>query len=247
LEGTVNIGEEVIAMRQIIIDDEVFDRFPDFRRGLIVVSDVENALSDEVISATLNGEMAKKIGVNLLDNEFVKAWDSVYLQLGSNPNKFPPSIKSLLKRVAKSGSFPFINSIVALFNYVSIKYLIPCGGDDVQKMEGNLRLGLSKGNEVFVPLGSESKEAPDAGEVIYFDDKTLNVMCRRWNWRNGDFTKILDTTRKLVINIDGIAPVPRSVIESARDELATLLTERCNAKLATDLLDAHKRVIDVAI
>ncbi len=191
--------------------------------------------------------MSKRAGVNLLDDDFVKAWDKVYQNLGVNPNKFPPSIKSLLKRVAKSGAFPFINSIVALFNYVSIKYLIPCGGDDVEKIEGNLRLGLSKGNEVFIPLGSESKETPEPGEVIYFDDKTLNVMCRRWNWRNGDFTKILDMTKKLVINIDGIAPVPRSVVESARDELARLLVDRCKATLATDLIDANKRTIEITI
>jgi DNA/RNA-binding domain of Phe-tRNA-synthetase-like protein len=234
-------------MRRIVIDQEIFDRFPDFRRGLIIVSDVENALFDDVISATLNEEIQQKVGLNLLDNEFVKSWDSVYLKLGSNPNKFPPSIKSLLKRVAKSGSFPFINSIVALFNYVSIKYLIPCGGDDVQKIEGNLRLGPSKGNEMFIPLGSESKETPDAGEVIYFDDKTLNVMCRRWNWRNGDFTKILETTKRLVINIDGIAPVPRSVIESARDELAALLVDRCSAKVSTDLLDVNRKTIEIAV
>jgi DNA/RNA-binding domain of Phe-tRNA-synthetase-like protein len=234
-------------MRQIIIDQEIFVRFPDFRRGLIVVSDIQNALADEVVAATLNREMEKRAGVNLLENEFVKAWDNVYLKLGSNPNKFPPSIKSLLKRVVKSGGFPFINSIVALFNYVSIKYLVPCGGDDVQRIEGNLRLGLSKGNEVFIPLGSESKETPDPGEVIYFDDKALNVMCRRWNWRNGDFTKILETTRRLVINIDGIAPVPRSLIESARDELASLLVDRCKARLTTDLLDVNRRTVEIAI
>ena len=234
-------------MRQIIIDQEVFDRFPGFRRGLIIVSNIENAISDDVISTTLNDEMAKKAGVNLVDHEFVKAWDGVYQNLGVNPNKFPPSIKSLLKRVAKSGSFPFINSIVALFNYISIKYLIPCGGDDTETIEGDLRLGFSKGYEVFVPLGSEAKETPDAGEVIYYDDKALNVMCRRWNWRNGDFTKIQESTKKLVINIDGISPVPRSVIEEARDELAALLKDRCKATLTTDLLDVNKRTLDIAI
>lgn len=243
----MGIRYEVSSMRQIVIDQEIFDRFPDFKRGLIIVSEVENALADDVISAALNGEIQKQVGVNLLDNEFVKAWDSVYLQLGSNPNKFPPSIKSLLKRVAKSGGFPFVSSIVALFNYVSIKYLIPCGGDDVQRIEGNLRLGLSKGKEIFVPLSSESKETPDVGEVIYFDDRTLNVMCRRWNWRNGDATKILLTTKRLVINIDGIAPVPRSVIESARDELAALLVDRCRAKVSTDLLDVNRKTLEIPV
>ena len=233
-------------MRQIIVDQEIFDRFPNFKRGLIIVSHVENGLSDETISKILNAEIEERTGVNLLDHEYVKAWDSVYTNLGVNPNKFPPSIKSLLKRVVKSGGFPFINSIVALFNYISITYLIPCGGDDTDKVEGNLRLGISKGNEIFVPLGSMASETPVPGEVIYFDDKTLNVMCRRWNWRNGDFTKIQESTTRLVINIDGIDSVPRSVIEKARDELAELLTRQCRAKLTTDLLDVNRRIADIA-
>lgn len=235
-------------MRQVIVDQEVFDRFPGFNRGLIIVSDVVNAPSNEAISAILNEEMQKRAGsTGLLDHEYVKAWDKVYLDLGTNPNKYPPSIKSLLKRVAKSGSFPFISSIVALFNYVSVKYLIPCGGDDVTRIEGNLRLSLSKGNETFIPLGTEAKETPDVGEVIYYDDKTLNVMCRRWNWRNGDFTKILEDTKKLVINVDGISPVAREVIEAARDELAALLTSHCGATLTTDLIDRNRRVVDISI
>ena len=234
-------------MRQIIVDQEIFDRFPNFKRGLIIVSHVENGLSDETISKILNAEIEERTGVNLLDHEYVKAWDSVYTNLGVNPNKFPPSIKSLLKRVVKSGGFPFINSIVALFNYVSIAYLIPCGGDDTDRVEGNLRLGISKGNEIFVPLGSMASETPVPGEVIYFDDKTLNVMCRRWNWRNGDFTKIQESTTRLVINIDGIDSVPRSVIEKARDELAELLTRQCRAKFTTDLLDVNRRIVDIAL
>jgi DNA/RNA-binding domain of Phe-tRNA-synthetase-like protein len=234
-------------MRQIVVDQGIFEKFPNFKRGLIIVSHVENGLSNPAISKMLDDQIQARTGVNLIDHEYVKAWDQVYTNLAVNPNKFPPSIKSLLKRVAKSGGFPFINSIVALFNYVSIKYLIPCGGDDTDKIVGNLRLGISKGDEIFVPLGSEAAETPVPGEVIYFDDKALNVMCRRWNWRNGDFTKIQESTTKLVINIDGIDPVPRSLIEEARDELALLLTQQCRAKLSTDLLDTNRRVIDIAL
>ncbi len=234
-------------MRTIAVDREIFKRFPDFKRGVIIVRDVHNALFDDTISAMLDTEIQKRAGLNLLGGESVQAWDSVYLQLGTNPNKFPPSIKSLLKRVAKGGSLPYINSIVALFNYVSIKYLMPCGGDDVRKIEGNLCLGMAKGNETFIPLGGDAKETPETGEVIYYDDNTLNVMCRRWNWRNGDFTKIHEHTTKLVINVDGIGPISRTTIESARDELAGLLVNRCGAKLSTGLLDGDRTAIEIQI
>ena len=232
-------------MKKIIIDDEIFEKFPDFKRGIIIVDGIENALGNKRIKKPLNKEIEEKVGKNCVEHEFVKAWEEVHKKFGSNPNKFPPSIKSLLKRIESGGGFPFINSVVALFNYISIKYLLPCGGDDLEKIEGNLRLGFSKGNEIFVPLGSEEKETPETGEVIYFDDKTFNVMCRRWNWRNGDFTKITENTKKIVINIDGIGPVSKSLVEEARDELAKLLGEQCKANLKIDFLDKEKREIEL--
>lgn len=232
-------------MKKIIIDKEIFEKHPTFTRGIIIVNSIENNSENEKIRQLLRQEINNKIGQNLAENDFVKAWDETHRQFGSNPNKFPPSIKSLLKRIEKGGEIPFINSVVALFNYISIKYLIPCGGDDVAKIEGNLRLGIAKGNENFIPLGSENKENPEAGEVIYFDDKTLNVMCRKWNWRNGDFTKITPETKKIVINLDGIAPVQQSLVEKARDELANLLIEHCRAELKADLINKDKTEIEL--
>jgi len=232
-------------MRKIIIDQEIFEKFPSFKRGIIVVNEITNAPSNKRIKKLLNKEIEEKMDQNLLEDELVKAWDEVHLKFGSNPNHFPPSIKSLLKRIAQGGGLPFINAVVALFNYISIKYLIPCGGDDVEKIEGNLRLGLAKGNEIFIPLGTTDKENPQPGEIIYFDDKTLNVMCRRWNWRNGDLTKITEATKKIVINLDGIDPVSQSLIEQARDELVQLLIEYCQAETTTDLLDKDKSEIEI--
>lgn len=211
---------------------------------MIIVSDIENASSNKRIKKPLNKEIKNRCDTDYSNHEFVKVWDDVHSRFGSNPNKFPPSIKSLLKRIQTGGGFPFINSVVALFNYISIKYLVPCGGDDIDKIEGNLHLGIAKGNEIFIPLGSEKQETPEFGEVIYFDDKTLNVMCRRWNWRNGDFTKITGDTKKIVINIDGVGQVSKSLIEEARDELAKLLVEQCNAKVTTDYIDKDNREVN---
>lgn len=225
-------------MKKIVIEETIFKQFPDFKRGIIVVRNIDNKLNNNTLSDLLEKEIANRVGSNCVEHEYIKAWSDAHIKFGSNPNKFPPSIKSLLKRIQSGNGFPFINSVVALFNYISIKYLIPCGGDDIERIEGNLCLGISKGNEIFIPLGSTVSENPTIGEVIYFDDKDLNVMCRRWNWRNGDFTKITEHSKRLVINIDGIGTVPQVLIESARDELSKLLIEHCNAELKTGLLNS---------
>ena len=232
-------------MKRIIIDKEIFDVFPDFRRGIIIAKNVENSSENKRIEDILNSEIKNREDLGI-DHEFVRKWDIAHRKFGSNPNKFPPSIKSLLKRI-KKGGFPFINSVVALFNYISLKYILPCGGDDIDRVEGNLRLGFAKGNEIFIPLGGREKENPKENEVIYYDDKTLNVMCRRWNWRNGELTKITEKTKNIVINIDAIDDIPQKTVEQARDELSMLLIEECNAEVSCDLLNKEKREIEIKL
>jgi DNA/RNA-binding domain of Phe-tRNA-synthetase-like protein len=229
-------------MKKIIIDKEIFEAWPDFKRGLIIVKKMENPSSLQVIAEILTEEAKKRSGEDNLNNPLITAWEQAYLKFNTNPNKFPPSIKSLIKRVQKGGQVPFINAAVALFNYISLKYLLPCGGDDTDTIAGNLRLGFAEGVENFTALGGTEQENPAKGEVIYFDDQEFNIMCRRWNWRNGDFSKITENTRQAVINIDGIGEGVKFV-DAARNELAELMRKECRAELLTDSLAANKREI----
>jgi lysyl-tRNA synthetase class 2 len=234
-------------MRKIIVDKEIFSVFPGFKRGLLVIKDIKNSNFNSEIMDLLEREIERRKGIDLREHDFVRAWDEIHKKFGSNPNKFPPSIKSLLKRVEKGDRIPFINCVVALFNFISLKYLIPCGGDDVEKVEGNLRLGFAKGDEIFIPLGGKEQENPFPGEVIYYDDLSKRVMCRRWNWRNGDFSKIEENSKKIVINIDGAESVPETVVLQARDELANLLIEICSASLERYLIDKNKSEVEIEI
>lgn len=232
-------------MKKIIIDKEVFEAFPSFKRGIIIVDGINNSQTSGKIQDLLKSEAEKRAQGRASEDPSVLAWDDVHRKFGSNPNKFPPSIKNLLKRIEKGSVPPYINSAVALFNFISLKYLIPCGGDDVDTIQGNLRLGPATGNEHFTGLGSSETESPEKGEIIYYDDASLNVMCRRWNWRNGDFSKIMPETKKIVINIDGIGLDAEATVTQARDELVELLRTECSANLKTDLLTPDKREIEL--
>ncbi len=232
-------------MQKIIINQAIFERFPQFIRGIILVQDIQIVEKNKRIKKPLNKiiEQRKSERFEFDNHPYLKAWDNAHLRFGSDPQQYPPSTKSLLIRIMGGGGLPFINSVVTLFNYISIKYLVPCGGDDVSKITGNLCLGFATGEEFFTGLGGREVEHPDKGEVIYYDDQSKQVMCRRWNWRNAEFSKISNDTRKIVINIDGIDGIPTSSIIEARDELAGLLQEHCAAKLTTNLLTCSNREI----
>ncbi len=233
-------------MRKIIVEDAVFQLFPEFKRGLVIVKDLKNFAIQAEIEEMMESKRVLRQNCPL-DHEYIRAWDEMHRKFGSNPNKFPPSIKSLIKRAQRGDQIPFVNSVVALFNYISLKHLLPCGGDDLESIQGNLRLGIATGDENFLPLGGTQIEHPFPGEIIYYDDMTKNVMCRRWNWRNGDFSKILTSTKKLVINVDGAEAVPKETVIRARDELAELLVQKCSAELSVNLLSKDKSELDIGI
>jgi lysyl-tRNA synthetase class 2 len=233
-------------MRKIIVNKQIFELFPGFYRGLVIVEDIDNSTPSEHVAALLKQAIEQNNAIDVAQDPRLKGWDEAHKKFGSNPNKFPPSIKALLKRIKSNATLPYINSVVAMFNYISLKYCLPCGGDDVEKIAGDLILGFSDGSETFLALGADNMETPVPGEVIYYDSGSKKVMCRRWNWRNGAQTKIDTSTRKIVINIDCIAPSTQEVGVRARDELASCLKDYCGAKLKVDGLHVERRelVID---
>lgn len=232
-------------MKKIIIQDRIFELFPEFYRGVIIVRAIQNQKSNKRIRKLLRKAIAERMDVDLATDTRIQAWNEAHRKFGSSPEEYLPSIASLLQRMDPQHSLPFINSVVALFNYISIKYVLPCGGDDVQSIEGNLVLGTADGSEHFLPLGGKEEQTPFPGEVIYYDDATKNVMCRRWNWRNGEHTKILPESQQIVINIDCLPPVTPEIGNQARDEMAELLGEHCNADLDVSALHEGNRVIEL--
>lgn len=225
----------------------MFELFPNFYRGIVVVKEITNQKSYKPVRRLLKQAIDEQAELDAASEPRVLAWNEAHKTFGSQPDQYFPSIKSLLQRIKTNHDLPFINSAVALFNYISLKYVLPCGGDDIERVTGNLVLGIADGAERFFPLGGTAEESPVPGEVIYYDDVTKNVMCRRWNWRNGDATKIEVTSKKIVINIDCLPPITPEVGNAARDELAELLKTHCHADLETAFIDATHREYELSM
>ncbi|MEA3360274.1 MAG: phenylalanine--tRNA ligase beta subunit-related protein [Thermodesulfobacteriota bacterium] len=232
-------------MKKIIIKDAIFDLFPDFYRGVVLVKDITNQKSNKRIKKLLKKEIDRQVDIDESKDSRILAWDEAHRKMGSNPDTHFPSIKYLIQSMRPNRSLPFINSVVALFNYISLKYILPCGGDDISQIKSNLVLGIADGTETFVPLGREIEENPYSGEVIYYDDYNNNVMCRRWNWRNGDITRIEIDSKNIILNIDCLPPSSPDIGNKARDELAELLKLHCNAEVETMHLNYGTREIDI--
>lgn len=231
-------------MVEIRIQEDIFGEYPTFRRGIVVAKNIDNRGPSEVLVTKLKEAIAKagEQPIDIKSDSRTVVWNEAHRQFNSNPNKFPPAHCALLKRVQKPGMrIPFINKIVAIMNYNSINYVTPVGGDDLASAGQCLELRHAIGGEKFTPLGCpDITEHPNPGEIIYVAAGSNEVMCRRWNWRNGHKTRITEDTRAMVMNIDVLGEQSEAHAIEARDSVAEMLLKFCRAEIETTLLSPSK-------
>jgi len=232
------------------IEEDVFRMFPQFCRGIVAAAGIDNSRPCPELEELLREQeekMRQDPHMDLAAHPRLVAWKEAYRQFGSNPNKFTPSIVFLAKQVKSGKPVRSISPAVDAFNLISIKHIIPCGGDDMDSVEEDVTLGRAASDETFAPIFKpEEVEHPDAGEVIYVNRRTKRVLCRRWNWRNADFSKITPETRNLAINVDGMMPaIGRAEIEEAAEELKHWLLCYCGGALSVHYLDALNKQIEI--
>ncbi len=227
------------------VDPKLFAIFPAFRRGVVVATHLDNASPDyelaALIPAAAEAMVASTAGSGGADPERISVWNDAYLKLKVDPKKFTPSIKFLYEQTRKGKPPRSISKIVDVMNLVSLRLMAPCGGDDLGSiLPGDIQLGFAQGDETFAPLFKPAAfDNPAAGEVIYYTPQSKRVMCRRWTWRNADFSKITAETQSVAINIDIMTPpFGDGDVDSALTEMAGLLEKYCGARTVCHKLTA---------
>ena len=97
-----------------------------------------------------------------------------------------------------------ITPSVDIYNTVSLAHALPVGGEDIDAMAGDIRLGITEGGDAFRPLGEEENAPTLEGELCYRDD--AGAICRCWNWRDGERTALTDDSKKAFLIIESVDP-----------------------------------------
>ena len=190
------------------ISPEVAAGWPDYRAVVVVAEGIRNGPSDAAGDALLAEaeRAARDSGIErAADDPRIAAWRSVFSQFGSKPSRYPSSAESLLARVLKGESLPRINALVDTYNAISLKYVIPVGGEDLDQLSGDLRLVRA-----------------EDGEVVWRDD--VGVTCRRWNWRQEPRTRLTEDTTNAFFVFDQLPP--QNAVDAAVQELIGHLEAR---------------------
>lgn len=234
-------------MKKFIIDDEFWNLFPNAKIGVVVCHDINNSINDteKFKKMILQGE--KEAFKHLQDEEFsnnqvIKVWREAFKTFKTKKGA-RSSIEALLKRVDKGNHIGSINPLVDIYNYISLKYALPCGGEDSDKFIGDIKLTKAIGNEEFIPLGEDRNLPPYEGEIVYKDNG--GAICRCWNWRETVRTMLTDTTKNAFMCIETIDENRFCDFENALNELGKTIHDNLGGSYKIEILDFNNREIAI--
>lgn len=218
------------------IDSSFWQLFPQARIGVVTAHHLDQSAGFPAEQLTAANQAARQfIGADpFRSNPVVATWRNVYQQFRTKKGA-RSSIEALLKRVDQGKPVGQINPLVDAYNTISLTYGLPVGGEDLATFVGDLRLTVAAGGEAFWPLGSDHNEPALPDEVIYRDDQ--DVICRCFNWREGQRTLLTETTHDAVFVLEQPQPGVGD-LTAALTACQALLTDHFKAATKTAVLTA---------
>ena len=140
----------------ITISEEFYKIFPDFA-GCALTATVKNSEPDE--------NLWKEIAIlsdsyrQVLNEESIKqmppihATREAYKKFGKAPSRYRPAAEALLRRIVKGEELYKINTLADLVNLASIYTGYSIGGFDLDKIQGDLVLGIGRASEPYEGIG----------------------------------------------------------------------------------------------
>lgn len=232
---------------KFIINSQIFEKFPSLTIGAVVAKNISNIGISEDIQKQLK-EIEKEIRAKynsetLSQNPKIDVWRKAYSSFGAKPKENKSSVEGLYRMVLHGTSLRHINKLVDIYNLISLKHMVPVGGEDNDKIEGDITLTFAGSDEAPVLLlGDKDARPPHAGEVIYKD--SVSAICRRWNWREADRTKLTEETKNCILVMEGLLPVAKKEIEIAANELKGFIQKFCGGNISVYILEKSKSEIE---
>jgi DNA/RNA-binding domain of Phe-tRNA-synthetase-like protein len=231
------------------VQKELFDVLPDLTIGMVVARGVDNTrVSKEIDDLLIRAveDMKKNfIGDKAQDHPRIKPWRTAFSKLGISGSKFQSSIESMARRILKGDPFPKINPIVDLYNSVSLRFLVPMGGHDLDTIKGNIGLRFAEGSEPFTSMGGIETVTVPKGELVYCDD--CEVLTRNWVWRQCEKDKATEKTKNIFIPIDVLGEVGRERANEIILELSRLIAQHLGGTLSSAVLTAEKPSVEFEV
>jgi DNA/RNA-binding domain of Phe-tRNA-synthetase-like protein len=136
-----------------------------------------------------------------------------------------------------------INPLVDIYNSISLRYGLPCGGEDIDTFVGDIRLTKAVGNENFVTLGTDENVPPYEGEIVYKDNE--GAICRCFNWRESVRTMLTENTKNAFLCIELIDGRRLKEFENALKDLTKTVQDNLGGTCKISILDINNKEVSI--
>ena len=128
------------------ISDDVFARFPEYVRGVVVAYDVTNGPTPLDLVAQLRvaeASVRSRLTLETLIAEpRIAAWREAFRKIGVKPSEYRASVEAMARRALRDQELPAINTLVDIGNILSLRYLVPVGGHAIDHLPDRIGGGL---------------------------------------------------------------------------------------------------------
>lgn len=231
------------------IASEVLEVFPNYCVGVVVASGLSSGKAaletDPALEQAAAGLKETLAGQPVDQNARIRVWMDAFRRAGIDPFAFPPSVESLARRVVDGDGPPRVNPVVDAANAVSLRYLLPVGAHDLDRLRGDFWVRYSRTGDTFTPLGQTEKVEVPPSEIVYADDQAART--RRWVWRMGDSGKVTPASRAVFFPIDGFVGATDEAVREAVQALAATLHQTFGAETFTAFVDRDQPVVELPV
>lgn len=227
------------------VDPSIFDINPNIICGIIIGKNIKNSESlkeDRERLRAAEDHMRKNYEVDQVrELPNVARYRDIMKSAGMNPNRFPPSVEAMFKRILKGGQLPFINALVDMCNAISIEQVISLGAHDLIDIHDDLEVRFSKEGDQFLPFGAMEYEEVDPGEIVFTSGNI--VQTRKWIWRQSECGKTTIDSKNIFFQLVGFED-HRESIDNAMSDIEKIIVERFSGNCCQYIVDKNNNSIE---
>ena len=216
------------------ISSEMAEKYPSLNIGIAVIKDVNIKKSDPKLKEEINEFLKTQ---ESLTNEIISSYPEIltyrkiYKEMGLDWHSKRPSPEALLRRIALKKGLYEINTCVDAYNLVVMKYRVSNGAFDFDEIKFPTVLRFPKSGEEILLLGDKEPTKYNPTDLAYFDQTGgYNIY---FNYRDAQRTAVKETTKNIILNIDGVYDITRDKVEKTLKESIELITKYCGGKVET--------------
>jgi DNA/RNA-binding domain of Phe-tRNA-synthetase-like protein len=156
-------------MMEITLSPLVKEKVPNFKVGIILYDNIVVEDSPQMLRGRLQ-TFQESLFFDLEDKSFsdfqgISEWRDIFKKIGTDPNRYRPSVEAIYRRIKKRNFLNLIHSAADLNNFFSMQYEIPIGIYDADRIQGNVEIRIGLAQDEYVGIN---------GREISMENKLLS-------------------------------------------------------------------------